>query len=98
MHMTYAQPTQYDYNGLDDVSRFLNWVLLDRTGRTITQRTQDGFAALSDGKWRWSGFIVHAIMIVGVLLAFSKHKAVRWIGIALLVLIGIAWLFGGLFR
>ncbi len=96
--MTYAKPTQYDYNGVDDISRFLNWVLLDRTGRTITQRTQDGFAVLSNGKWKTSGFIVHLIMFFGVMMAFSKNKVVRWIGLGLLLLIALAWLSGSMFR
>lgn len=96
--MTYTRPTRYDYNGLDHLSRVANWILGDRTGRTITQRTQDGFLEMTDRRWNASGFEVHLLMGLGIGLSTSKNKVVHYMGIGLLLLIGLAWLLGTAFR
>lgn len=83
-----------DYGGLDEISRAANRLLGDRTGRTVTQRTQDGVAKLTDGAVQPSGFATHAVMGFGVGLVTSKNRTVQVIGIFLLVLILIAWAAG----
>jgi hypothetical protein len=92
--MNTVRRTEFDYGGLDQISRAANMLLGDRTGRTITQRTQDGFVQMTDGSWRATGFEVHAIMGLGVGLATSKNRTVQYIGLFLLLVIGLAWFAG----
>lgn len=93
-----TRQTQYDYGVLNDVSRGLNQLLGDRTGRTVTQRTQDGFANLTNGNITPSGVVVHGLMGFGVGLATSRNKTVHYIGLFLVGLIVLAWIMGAVIR
>lgn len=96
--MNTVRQTRNDYGVLNDVSRGLNHMLGDRTGRTITQRTQDGVANMTNGQVAPSGLAIHFVMGLGVGMATSKNKTLHYIGIALLILILAAWIAGSAAR
>jgi len=91
MQHYYPQPTKVDYNGLDEISRNLNWLFGDTTGRTVTQRTQDGIFRITNGSWDPSGEVTHAIMGATLAGLASKNSTSVLLGLAGLLFLAAAW-------
>lgn len=92
--MTRILPTRNDYGVVSDISRAGNKLLGDRTGRTITQRTQDGMYNLTNGLIDPSGEGMHAVMLAGVGGLASKSRMGVIIGILALVVVLFCWIAG----
>ena len=92
--MTRIQETQYDYGVLNDLSRSFNAALGDRTGRTTTQRTQDGMYNLTKGRVDPTGGEMHALMIGSAACLASRNKALTVVGLIGLAAVVASWLAG----
>lgn len=85
---------KYAYNSGTELSREGNYILGDRTGRTITRTTMDGVSVISNGAINPSGELVHAAMISTAILLFSKKKEFLFIGLMILLLLLIFYFAG----
>lgn len=92
--MDHAPSTRVDYGGLEEVSRKLNRMLGDRTGRTVTQRTQDGLAAMTNGRLDLDGCETHALMLATAACLASRNKALTLLGLGGLAFLTAGWLHG----
>lgn len=92
--MTRILPTRQDYGIVSDISRAGNELLGDHTGRTITQRTQDGMYNLTNGAMDPSGVGMHAVMLTGIGGLASKSRAGIVLGILALLVVFVCWLAG----
>jgi hypothetical protein len=81
-------PEPYDDSLLSTVSREINFMLGDRTGRTVTHRTTQGMKRmfdlpeLSDDT---GSHIVHVGMIAVPVLLTRKNPTARFIGFVILI-------------
>ncbi|MCW5898695.1 MAG: hypothetical protein KIT10_05440 [Flavobacteriales bacterium] len=91
MQHQYPRPTKVDYNGIDEISRNLNRLLGDLTGRTVTQRTQDGIYRITNGQWDPSGEITHTIMAATLAGLVSRSNTGVLLGLAGLFFLAAAW-------
>lgn len=91
MQHQYPHPTKVDYNGIDEISRNLNRLFGDLTGRTVTQRTQDGIYRITNGQWDPSGEITHTIMAATVAGLASRSNTGVLLGLAGLFFLAAAW-------
>lgn len=92
--MQYAPATRVDYAGLDEISRQMNRLLGDRTGRTVTQRTQQGMYNMTDGQLDLSGGQTHAVMGATLACLASRNQALMVVGVVGLVFLIVSWASG----
>lgn len=92
--MTRIQETQFDYGVLNDMSRDFNNMLGDRTGRTTTQRMQDGMYNLTNGRVDPSGGEMHALMLASAACLASRNKALTILGIIGTATVIASWFAG----
>jgi hypothetical protein len=77
-----------DYGALSDVSKTLNYALGDRTGRSISMRTAQGFKSafdINDMHEDVAEDIVHAGMLTTGALLRSESKGANACGLLLLL-------------
>jgi len=92
--MTRTLPTRLDYGLVNEISRAGNELLGDRTGRTITQRTQDGMYNLTNGLFDPSGETMHGVMLSAFGGLVSKNKGAVALGIVCAIIVLLCWLAG----
>jgi len=76
------------------MSRAFNATLGDNTGRTTTQRTQDGMYNLTNGKVDPTGGEMHALMIGSAACLASGNKALKVAGVIGLAAVVASWFAG----
>ena len=78
--------SERDYGILTDVSKTINYALGDRTGRSISMRTAQGFKKsfkLDDMHEDTAEDIVHLGMVATALLVSSKNDLAKFTGLLL---------------
>lgn len=89
--------SQRDYGALSEVSKTINYALGDRTGRSVSMRTAQGFKKsfnLDNMHEDTAEDIVHAGMIATASLVTSKNDNARLLGILLGLALGACYLNG----
>jgi hypothetical protein len=89
--------SQTEYPGLTDVSKAMNELLGDTTGRTVSRRTAHGFRRVfntPDMHEDKAEGIVHGGMITTVVLLKSKDEGAKLLGLLLLLGLGALYLEG----
>jgi len=84
--------TEIDYGSLGDLSKALNYGLGDRTGRTVSRRTTQGFKRvmnITDERMHDQNaeHIIHGAMLgtAGLLLSKEGNKGLGLLGLACLI-------------
>lgn len=94
---TLALKSERDYGVLSDVSKTLNYALGDRTGRSVSMRTAQGFKKLfkvDNMHEDTAEDIVHLGMIATASLVTSKNDNAKLLGLLLGIGLTICYLNG----
>ncbi len=91
MNLEQLQPPLSPYDKLTDVSRAINRILGDDTGRSVTVRVGDGVFNATNGQIDLTGEETHAIMGLGLGMLVSRNRDLQVVGSCIAFGLVLAW-------